>query len=88
MPAIERIGLTITMLISLFGPLTMAGFNPARDFAPRAFSAFAGWGSLVFSANGSGWFVVYIVAPIAGGQVGALAYRLFFRPHYALEPLS
>ncbi len=38
------IGLTITVLISLFGPLTMACFNPARDLAPRVFSALAGWG--------------------------------------------
>jgi glycerol uptake facilitator protein len=77
------IGLTITMLISLFGPLTMAGFNPARDLAPRLFSALAGWGSVAFTANGSGWLVVYVVAPVAGGLAGALAYRLFFRPHYA-----
>src|ERR1043165_7031139 len=37
------IGLTITLLISLFAPLTQAGFNPARDLAPRIWSAFAGW---------------------------------------------
>jgi glycerol uptake facilitator protein len=76
------IGLTITMLISLFGPLTMAGFNPARDFAPRLFSALAGWGGLVFRVNGSGWLTVYIVAPLAGGLAGALAYRQFFQPNY------
>jgi glycerol uptake facilitator protein len=80
------VGLTITMLISLLGPLTMAGFNPARDFAPRLFSSLAGWGSLVFTANGQGWLVVYIVAPIAGGLAGAVAYRSFFRPHYRLKP--
>ncbi len=77
------IGLTITMLISLLGPLTMAGFNPARDFAPRVFSAWAGWGRMVFTANGNGWLTVYILGPIAGGQAGGLIYRLFFRPHYA-----
>lgn len=76
------IGLTITMLISLLGPLTMAGFNPARDFAPRVFSALAGWGRRVFTVNGSGWFTVYILAPIVGGQVGGLIYRVFFRPNY------
>ncbi len=82
------IGLTITMLISLLGPLTMAGFNPARDFAPRLFSALAGWGGLAFRFNGSGWLVVYIVAPLAGGQAGALAYRLFFKPGYGSESAS
>jgi glycerol uptake facilitator protein len=81
--AAPTIGLTITMLISLFGPLTMAGFNPARDLAPRLFSALAGWGGIVFRVNGWGWLTVYIVAPLAGGQAGALAYRLFFRSQYA-----
>jgi glycerol uptake facilitator protein len=76
------------MLISLFGPITMAGFNPARDFAPRVFSALAGWGALVFRSNGSGWLVVYIIAPLAGGQAGAAAYRLLFRPGYAAGPVA
>jgi glycerol uptake facilitator-like aquaporin len=81
------IGLTITMLISLLGPLTMAGFNPARDFAPRVFSALAGWGRIPFSANGSGWLTVYIVAPLMGGLAGGLVYRWFFCPHYeAVKP--
>jgi glycerol uptake facilitator protein len=73
------IGLTITILISVLGPLTMAGLNPARDFAPRLFSSVAGWGRLVFTVNGKGWLLVYIVAPIAGGQAGALAYLSLFR---------
>jgi glycerol uptake facilitator protein len=74
------------MLISLLAPLTMAGFNPARDFAPRLFSALAGWGGVVFTANGSGWFSVYILGPIVGGQVGGVLYRLFFRAHYGAIP--
>jgi glycerol uptake facilitator protein len=78
------IGLTITLLISLLAPLTMAGFNPARDFAPRVFSAFMGWGKIVFTTNGSGWFTVYILGPIVGGQAGAILYRLFFRRSYGL----
>jgi glycerol uptake facilitator protein len=77
------VGLTITMLISLFGPLTMAGFNPARDLGPRLFSFFAGWGGLVFSHNGWGWLVVYVVGPFAGGQAGALIYKTFLRDRYA-----
>ena len=78
------IGLTITMLISLLGPLTMAGFNPARNLGPRAWSAiFGGWGAVPFAANGSGWLTVYVLAPLVGGQLGGILYRAFFRPGYA-----
>jgi len=76
------IGLTVTLLISLLGPLTMACFNPARDFAPRVFSLFAGWGAVPFEANGHGWWTVYIVAPLLGGLLGGGIYRLLFRPAY------
>jgi len=76
------IGLTVTLLISLLGPLTMACFNPARDFAPRVFSSLAGWGSVPFATNGAGWLTVYIIAPILGGQLGGLVYRVVLRPHY------
>ena len=79
------IGLTITILISLFGPLTMACFNPARDLAPRLFSALAGWGAVPFTANGSGWLVVYIIAPLLGGLCGGGIYRVFFKPNYARD---
>ena len=77
------IGLTVTLLISLLGPLTMACFNPARDLGPRLFSAAAGWGSVPFTANGQGWWTVYIVAPILGAQLGGAIYRLFFKSAYA-----
>ena len=76
------IGLTVTLIISLIGPLTMAALNPARDLAPRIFSSLAGWRSIPFTANGSGWLTVYIIAPIAGGLLGGAIYRLFFRPAY------
>jgi glycerol uptake facilitator protein len=77
------IGLTVTLLISLLGPLTMACFNPARDLAPRVFSSMAGWGSVPFQVNGQGWFTVYVLAPLVGGQVGGLVYHLFFKRAYA-----
>lgn len=76
------VGLTITILISLLGPLTMAGFNPARDLAPRLFSALVGWGSVPFTANGFGWLTVYVIAPILGAQFGGWIYRIGFQPHY------
>ena len=77
------IGLTVTLLISLFAPLTQACFNPARDLAPRIFSALAGWGATPFRVNGPGWLTVYVLAPLLGGLLGGGLYRWLFRPAYA-----
>lgn len=77
------IGLTVTLLISLLGPLTMACFNPARDFAPRVFSSLAGWGDVPFATNGWGWLSVYILAPLLGGLLGGATYRAFFKAGFA-----
>lgn len=79
------IGLTVTLLISLIGPLTMACMNPARDLAPRLFSSIAGWGSVPFTANGLGWLTVYVLAPLMGGLLGGGVYRALFRPGYRLK---
>ncbi len=76
------IGLTVTLLISLLGPLTMACLNPARDLGPRVFSAMVGWRAVPFTANGLGWLTVYIIAPIVGGLLGGAIYRVFFRTGY------
>ncbi|MBS0630749.1 MAG: aquaporin family protein [Verrucomicrobia bacterium] len=70
------IGLALTVLIALFSPLTMAAFNPARDLAPRVFSSFAGWGKVVFTANGPGWLTVYVIAPLVGAITGGGVYQV------------
>ena len=57
------------------GGLTGYAINPARDFGPRVASALLGWGSAVFTSHG-GYFWVPIVAPLAGGVVGATVYDL------------
>ena len=80
--AAATIGLTITLLISLVGPLTMASFNPARDLGPRVFSMLAGWGTLPFCVNGMGWLFVYVIAPLLGGLFGGALYILFFKEAY------
>jgi glycerol uptake facilitator protein len=76
------IGLTVTILISLLGPLTQAGLNPARDFAPRVFSALAGWREIPFTANGRGWFTVYLLAPILGAIAAGGIHRHWLAPHF------
>lgn len=81
--AAAAIGLTVTLLICLLGPLTMACFNPARDLGPRLFSALAGWGSVPFTTNGLGWLTVYLLAPLAGGLVGAGLYHRRLKPLHA-----
>ena len=70
------IGLTVSALISVLAPLTQAGFNPARDFGPRVFAYFAGWGKVALPGlDNSSWLLVYIVAPIMGAVAGGGAYR-------------
>jgi glycerol uptake facilitator protein len=69
------IGLTIAVLISVIAPLTQAGFNPARDFAPRLFAFLAGWGNTAIPGpNGHGWWIVYIIAPCVGSVLGGFCY--------------
>jgi len=74
------IGLTVTSVICLIGPLTQAGLNPARDFGPRLVSWFAGWKEAAFPDNNGGFFLVYILAPVVGGVFASF----FFV--YILEP--
>lgn len=70
------IGATLTALISLLAPISQAGFNPARDLAPRIFSSLAGWGSYPFEILGHGWLTVYVLAPIAGAICGAYLQKI------------
>ncbi len=77
------VGLIVSLLISVIAPLTQACFNPARDFAPRLFSALAGWGSVALPLGHDwGWLTVYIVAPILGGILGGGFYVRILKPIY------
>jgi glycerol uptake facilitator protein len=67
------IGLTLALLISLFGSITQAGFNPARDFGPRLVSFFAGWEKIALPGPNNG-FWIYIIGPIIGAPIGGLIY--------------
>uniref|UniRef100_A0A8C5D8S9 Aquaporin 9 n=1 Tax=Gouania willdenowi TaxID=441366 RepID=A0A8C5D8S9_GOUWI len=44
---------------------------PARDLGSRLFTAVAGWGTVVFSAENNWWWVP-VVGPMIGGPIGAL----------------
>jgi glycerol uptake facilitator protein len=77
------IGLTVAALISIIGPLTQACFNPARDFGPRLFAYFAGWGSIAIPwLEDWNWLTVYVVAPILGACLGGALYNLIVRRAY------
>ena len=73
------IGFTVAALISLFAPLTQAGWNPARDFGPRIVAYLAGWDSIAIPGPSSG-FWVYIVGPLIGGPIGAAVHEFILGP--------
>jgi len=73
------IGFTVAILISLFAPVTQAGWNPARDFGPRIVAFAAGWGDIAIPGPRSG-FWVYILGPLVGAPIGAFFYDYILRP--------
>ena len=70
------IGLLVLLIGASFGFNAGYAINPARDFGPRLFTFVAGWGSEVFSAGNSWWWVP-IVAPCLGGVLGGWIYDMF-----------
>jgi glycerol uptake facilitator protein len=77
------IGLAVSIIISIVAPLTQAGLNPARDFAPRVFAWLAGWGSVAIPGPRGGFFTVYILAPVIGATVGAFVYQVLLHARFA-----
>jgi glycerol uptake facilitator protein len=78
------IGFAVFAIGTSLGANTGYGINPARDFGPRLFAYFAGWGKVAlpgsFSAPGfhfSDYFWIPIVGPLIGGIIGVLLYDFF-----------
>jgi MIP family channel proteins len=69
------VGLLVVLIGATFGFNSGYAINPARDFGPRLFTSLAGWGSEVFRAGNSWWWVP-IVAPCVGGVLGGWVYDL------------
>jgi glycerol uptake facilitator protein len=78
------IGLVVLAIGDSFGANAGYAINPARDFGPRLFAYFAGWGKVAlpgsYSAPGfhfSDYFWIPIVGPLIGGIIGVVIYDLF-----------
>ena len=78
------VGATVTLIGMTFGFNAGYAINPARDFAPRLFTALAGWGGEVFRASGRWWWVP-VVGPLIGGVLGGFLYDLFIARHHPVE---
>ncbi|MEU6523878.1 MIP/aquaporin family protein [Streptomyces sp. NPDC046924] len=77
------IGLVVVAIGLTFGTNAGYAINPARDFGPRLFTFFEGWGSIALPGT-FGWFSSYwwipIVGPLIGGVIGTLVYDLLISP--------
>jgi MIP family channel proteins len=69
------VGLLVVLIGMSFGFNAGYAINPARDFAPRLFTAMAGWGTEVFTTAHAWWWIP-IVAPCAGAVAGGWLYDL------------
>ena len=78
------VGLLVVLIGATFGFNSGYAINPARDFGPRLFTFVAGWGSEVFRAGNSWWWVP-VVAPCIGGIAGGWMYDAFIGHRFPVE---
>ena len=74
------IGFLVALIGASAGYLEAWALNPARDFGPRLFAYFMGWGTQALPSPGNYWWVP-IVGPLVGGAVGGAAYQYLIRPY-------
>ncbi|XP_073509076.1 aquaporin-9 isoform X2 [Phyllobates terribilis] len=79
------VGLLILTLGLSLGSNSGCAMNPARDLGPRVFTALAGWGSEVFTAGNSFWWIP-VVGPMCGAVIGSYIYILCIQAHHKKEP--
>jgi glycerol uptake facilitator protein len=73
------IGFLVALIGASMGYLEAWAINPARDFGPRLFAYFAGWGASALPSPDNYWWIP-IVGPLIGGVVGAAAYQWLIYP--------
>jgi glycerol uptake facilitator protein len=78
------VGFAVAAIGMSYGANAGYAINPARDFGPRLFSFFAGWGKValpgtyhVGTFHFSNYFWIPIVGPLIGGVIGILLYDFF-----------
>jgi glycerol uptake facilitator protein len=78
------IGLGVAAIGMSYGANAGYAINPARDFGPRLFAYFEGWGKVAlpgsYNAGGvtfSDYFWIPIVGPLIGAVIGIVVYDLF-----------
>ncbi|MER6800653.1 MULTISPECIES: MIP/aquaporin family protein [Streptomyces] len=77
------IGLVVVAIGLTFGTNAGYAINPARDFGPRLFTFFEGWGSIALPGTFqwfSGYWWIPIVGPLIGGVLGTAVYDLLVSP--------
>jgi glycerol uptake facilitator protein len=82
------IGLIVVVIGMTFGTNAGYAINPARDFGPRLFTFFEGWGDIALPGTYqwfSGYWWVPVVGPLIGGVVGTAVYDLVIAPLVAVR---
>ena len=74
------IGFLVAVIGASMGNLEAWAINPARDFGPRLFCFFSGWGASAFPSPGNYWWVP-VVGPLLGGVTGGAAYQWLIHPY-------